>query len=57
MHTVVIETGVIFATIIGLKEGYPLKHWFFNAQEQNPEFSETIQHLVLVHPTSSSLRI
>lgn len=28
MCRVIIETGVIFATIIGLKEGYSLKQWF-----------------------------
>lgn len=55
MLKVVMETGIIFASTIGLK-GYSLKH-FFNAQEQKPVMSETIQHLVLVHPTSSSLRI
>lgn len=55
MLKVVMVTGVIFA--IGLKKGYFLKHYFFNAQEQKTVLSETIQHLVLVQPTSSSLKI
>lgn len=36
---VVIETGVIFASIIGMKEGHSLKHCFFNAQEQSSQSS------------------
>lgn len=55
MITMGMEAGVSLTSTSGLKEEPSLKQ-YSNAQEQQTALSETLQHLVFIHFTYSSLR-